>query len=126
MKHDELWKDMLHDALPPGATTAALQAMRSAGQRRRTLRRVIRAGGASLLLAVMATAILWNRSTLSPTTIALPARPNTPPKVDVHQLTDAELVARLKEADFGIVIASQKESRRLLIVSHAGAVDPAN
>ena len=123
MKHDELWNDLLRDALPPGASAAALDAMRSEARRQRARRRTIRVcGSIALVLTVILTASLWTKSGQPPDITSLPALQHALAKIETHQLTDAELVARLDDAGFGIVIATERESRRLLLVSHEGAV----
>jgi hypothetical protein len=125
MKHDELWNDLIHDAQPPGAATAALAAMCRESRRLRARLRIIRAGGTALLLAAASTAVLRYTSPDQPQAFtSVPAQQTVPVKLQTHPLTDTELVSRLHEAGYGIAIAGQKGERRLLIVSHTGTVYP--
>jgi bacterioferritin-associated ferredoxin len=119
MNYRDLWNDTLDEALPQEADAAAHQAMQGAARRARVRRRIFRAAACGACFALAAIFMLHERNTPPQQTPPATASIDRPAPA---ALSDADLISRLEEAGFGIIIAGPENHRQLLLVSHEGGI----
>lgn len=118
MNHRDLWNDTLDDALPPDASAMVVPAMCRAARRAHWSRRAAQVA-VSLGCAALAALLLVREQGPVPATPA--SQPNFAEGTS-HVLTDAELLDRLQDAGFGIIITGSPDHRQLLLVSSDGSI----
>jgi len=124
MKHDDLWNDSLDDAMPPGLAAKTLATLQRASRRAQCRRRV--AGAATVVLVcAAATFAFWlspraERSASLPSAIVAESK-STP----VHYLSDDELLERLNEAGYGVVITHHGDADQLQLIPNIDPDEPA-
>jgi ferric-dicitrate binding protein FerR (iron transport regulator) len=116
MKHDDLWKESLDDALPRELAAVSLAGMRRSARRRRYTRRAV----ATMSVAAVALAIiLWPQPR---TDIELTEAPvHSTNQVPVQKLSNVALIERLNDAGYGVAVIGSGAEQEILLVSHEAA-----